>query len=114
VKNLVRSWRPLVRAVALALIVAAVPLPALAGDTPQAAPKAGIRASIDKVVAAQPVAPPPSRGQAAGAQSGNTVDLNSPSFFKTPAGIMVIAVIAAGAGYAIYSASNDRIHSPGR
>jgi hypothetical protein len=27
---------------------------------------------------------------------------------------VVLAAIAAGVGYALYSASNDRIHSPGR
>ena len=37
--------------------------------------------------------------------------LSNPSFFKTPAGMVVIGVLAAGAGYAIYSASHDRIHS---
>jgi hypothetical protein len=102
----------LVRAVALAVIVAAVPLPALAGDPPQATPKPGIRASVQKAVAQQTIAP--TRGQAARAQNGNAVNLETPSFFKTPAGYMVIAVIAAGAGYAVYSASHDRIHSPGR
>lgn len=33
----------------------------------------------------------------------------SGSFFKTRAGLMVIAVMAVGTGYAIYSAKEDRI-----
>lgn len=110
--QLVRAWRPIMRVIALALVVAAVPLPSWAGDDSQTANQTGIRASVEKIVATQPLAP--SRGPAVSAQSGNAVDLNSPSFFKTPVGIAVIAVIAAGVGYAAYSASHDRIKSPGR
>lgn len=110
--HLVRAWRPAMRVLALALVIAAIPLPAFAGETSQAAPKPGIRASIEKAVAAQTVAP--STGPAVRAQSGTGADLGSPSFFKTPVGIAVVAVLAAGAGYAIYSAKHDRVSSPGR
>jgi hypothetical protein len=41
-------------------------------------------------------------------------DLESPSFLKTPVGIAVLAAFGAGVGYALYSASNDRIRSAGR
>lgn len=43
-----------------------------------------------------------------------TTDLRSGSFFKTPAGIAAILVVGVGTAYAVYSASNDRIKSPGR
>ena len=36
------------------------------------------------------------------------------SFFKSGPGIVAIAVMAIGAGYAIYSTQNDRIKSPGK
>jgi hypothetical protein len=39
---------------------------------------------------------------------------DSPTFFKTPTGAVVLAVMIVGAGYAIYSAQHDRIHSPGK
>ena len=36
------------------------------------------------------------------------------SFFKTGPGILALAVMVAGTGYAIYSTQNDRIKSPGK
>jgi hypothetical protein len=36
------------------------------------------------------------------------------SFFKTGPGIVAIAVMVVGTGYAIYSTQNDRIKSPGK
>ncbi len=47
-------------------------------------------------------------------QSASTTDLRSGSFFKTKAGIATLVILGAGVGYAIYSASNDRIRSTGR
>jgi hypothetical protein len=44
----------------------------------------------------------------------STPGTESPSFFKTPTGAVVLAVMAIGVGYAIYSAQHDRIHSPGK
>ncbi|MEW6320251.1 MAG: hypothetical protein AB1635_04085 [Acidobacteriota bacterium] len=41
-------------------------------------------------------------------------DLQSGSFFKTPAGVAVLVAFGVGVGYALYSASNDRIRSSGR
>jgi hypothetical protein len=43
-----------------------------------------------------------------------TTDLRSGSFFKTPAGIATLVIVGVGTAYAAYSASNDRIKSPGR
>jgi hypothetical protein len=40
--------------------------------------------------------------------------MESPAFFKTPAGILALSVLAIGVGYAIYSTSHDRVKSPGR
>lgn len=44
----------------------------------------------------------------------STTDLRSGSFFKSKAGITTLAILGAGIGYAVYSASNDRIRSAGR
>ncbi|HSK10899.1 MAG TPA: hypothetical protein VK911_15060 [Vicinamibacterales bacterium] len=110
--QLVRAWRPAVRVLAFAVALATVPLPAWAAGQEQAAQKPGIRASIDKAVASQP--PAATQDTAVRAQAGNAPNLDSPSFFRTPVGVAVLAVIAVGSGYAIYSASNDRIKSPGR
>lgn len=112
VRQLVRAWRPAVRLLAFALALAVLPLPVSAGQQDQTTPKPGIRASIAKAVAAEP--PAASKEAAAVVQDDPGAKLNSPSFFKTPVGIAVVAIIAAGTGFAIYSASNDRIKSPGR
>jgi hypothetical protein len=102
----VRTWRPAWRVLALAVAIAALPLPALAGDPSQPVARPGIRASAAKIAASAPLAASASQGT-----QDAKASLNSPSFFKTPAGMIVIAVVGAGAGFAIYSASHDRIHS---
>lgn len=110
----VRRWRPILRVVAIALALA-IPLPALAADGPQAPPaKPGLRASIGHAVSSARLTTAPGKAKET-SQSQTTPDaraqLGRTSFFKTPAGIAVIAIVGAGAGYAVYSASQDRIHS---
>lgn len=61
-------------------------------------------AAFTETRAAQPQSPP----------SGGSTKLESGSFFKSGPGIAVLAAFGAGVGYALYSASNDRIKSPGR
>jgi hypothetical protein len=39
---------------------------------------------------------------------------SSESFFKSPKGVAVILLMAAGTGYAIYSAHSERIANPAR
>lgn len=102
----VRTWRPALRVLALALAIAAVPLPALAGEPSQPIARPGIRASAANITATAQLA-----DTSAQAPSDAKEDLSKPSFFKRPAGMIVLAVVAAGAGYAIYSTSHDRIHS---
>lgn len=123
------SRRALPRAVILALCLALVPLPASAGDTvqprdPSTAPSVGapearpIRAAIQKLDSrdlasrstASRTAP---RRSDRSAQSADPVK-QSPTFFKTGPGIAVLAAIAVGVGYALYSTSHDRVSSPGR
>jgi hypothetical protein len=99
--------------VAAAVLVA--PLPALAADSPPQTPapiKPGIKASADRAAVslasstrAEPRAPQPPT---------NSGGKDKWSFFKSPAGALVLGAVAAGAGYAIYSTSNDRVHSPGK
>jgi hypothetical protein len=55
----------------------------------------------------------PEATRASSAQGGD-VDLGSPSFFRTRGGMAVLAVFAAGVGYALYSAKHDRIKSPAK
>ncbi len=104
------------RAVALAIVAALVPLPLAAGETSQPAPGKSFKASVEKIVARESAATARAavarRTQKAG--QGDKSQLDSGSFFKTPAGFICLAVVGAGVGYALYSASNDRIHSVAR
>jgi hypothetical protein len=119
----VLSHRGFGRAVLLVLCASFVPLPALAAEAtshstvpvaraaaPVAAPAPDLHGAVIKAVQ-RDVAIRPSVARRS--QSG-VPNADSPSFFKTPAGIAVLAVFAAGVGYAIYSTRNDRINSPGR
>ncbi len=110
----VRTWRLPLRMLALVLIAAAVPWPCLAGEPGQPAQRPRLQASIAPIVkdVAAKAEPAAKAGPAprAAAQEGKE-QLGSTSFFKKPVGIAVLAVVAAGAGFAIYSASHDRIHS---
>jgi hypothetical protein len=96
--------------VVLALAIAAAPLPALAGEPPATAPPPGLAAAAQKAAVAQAKAD--ARMARAQSTTGTKTDLGSPSFFKTPAGIITLIAVGAGLGYALYSTSNDRVESP--
>ena len=107
-------WRSaLPRAILLAVVVALLPLPALAAEPGSSAPAPDLKASIAKAAAHEAAAAARTMAQQ-GQQAVKAADksaLDSPSFFKTPAGIVTMIVLAAGTGYAIYSWKHDRIHS---
>jgi hypothetical protein len=108
-------WRNACTAIAVAAAVLVAPLPALAADSPPPTPapaKPGITASADRAAVelassarVEPRAPQP---------EPKTGGKDKWSFFKSPAGALVLGAVAAGAGYAIYSTSHDRVHSPGK
>ena len=99
------------RALVAALMLAATPLPTLAGDPPAPAPpRPSLTVLVTQAAAVTPIAP-------ARAQTATGVDksqFGSPSFFKKPAGIAVLVTLAAGVGYALYSTQNDRVKSPAK
>lgn len=105
-KYQIGSWRPAWRVVALALMLAAIPLPGLAGEPNKAAPTPGLKASMAKVAASGSVTLEQSKPA-----TPDRAQLGSRSFFKSPAGIATILVVAIGTGFAVYSAKHDRIHS---
>ena len=107
------SWRRGLRVLALATAVAAAPLSCLAGETVSPAPT--LKTSIAKAVAAEARPARAGASMRATEQGGTTTaDLGSKSFFRSTPGIITIAVVAAGVGYALYSTSNDRVSSPNR
>lgn len=108
--HLFRRWRTALRVLAIALIVAAIPLPSLAQQPGQAA-QPRLQASIAPVVHAVAVNAPKATATKEQQQSDPKAQLGSKSFFKTPLGMTALAIVFAGCGFAIYSASHDRIHS---
>jgi hypothetical protein len=110
VKHQLRTWRLAGRALPLALVLAAIPLPALAEDTNKPATVPGLTASIAKEAAAGKV----TLEQAKPAAAPDKARLGSASFFKKPVGIAVLGFVGAGLGYMAYSMSHDRIHSVAR
>ena len=106
----VRTSQWISRVLVAALMLAATPLPTLAGEPPAPPPaRPSLTVLVQQAATVTPIAP--ARAQTV-VGSGKT-DFGSPSFFKKPAGILVLAAIAAGVGYALYSTQHDRINSPG-
>src|SRR4051812_15585519 len=98
------------RAVWIAVMLALTPLPLLASGA--ATPKTtGIRASMERIAAREIAAP---LKPAVRAARQTQTPGGSPGFFKTRPGMVALAVMIAGTGYAVYSAQHDRIHSPGK
>ena len=111
----IMAWRGfLPRAGLLAVILALVPLPVAAGD--DAAPAKAtthIKVSMERMVARDIASAPVSSSRSRPARQGQAAG-NASGFFKSKPGIIALVVMAAGTGYALYSASHDRIHSPGK
>lgn len=93
-------FRRLVGVGVMGAILATAFAPAMAASQAQAADSAFSKKSIAKVVAnTKPAETPKTPPQAT----------KSGSFFKTRTGVVVLLVMAAGTGYAVYSAKEDRI-----
>jgi hypothetical protein len=96
------------------LVLTMMPWPAAAGETTP--PPPSLRAALADVrphvtTPPRPVSAAPVRRSE---KAQPTPGTDSPAFFKTRTGVLVLAVAGAGAGYAIYSSSHDRIKSPGK
>ena len=108
-----RSCKGTIRFVWIVVITALVPLPAIAGDPGTAKPTPSIRESATQIVARDVSAARVPAVRARAARQGSTSPAST-SFFKSRPGMIALAVVAAGTGYAIYSAQHDRIHSAGK
>jgi hypothetical protein len=97
----------------LPLSAASDPAPASKATQASANPttiQAAVRAAAIRDAAV--VAAPRARAAKRAAQSGP--DKQSGGFFRSGAGAVALAVMIVGSGYAIYSASHDKINSAGR
>jgi hypothetical protein len=116
VKGLPSIWRSTcahIVALSLALAVAATPSAAAASSEP-VPPSIDFNAAVVKVVAAGRLASKTAARAQTPARPADDAKPDSASFFRTPLGLAVIAVVGAGTGYAVYSAKHDRIHSTAR
>lgn len=114
-------WRgPLRRAVFVALVAAMTPLP-LAAASDQAAtpastpkPKTSMQAAVHAAAVREAAVVAAPRANAAKRADQSGTSQQSTSFFRTGPGAVALAVMVVGTGYAIYSASHDKINSPAR
>jgi hypothetical protein len=118
-KSRLRASRAVATLCALTVGSSLIPTAAWADTTPQPTRSAPIQAAVQRAATAehhrldlQKLARPPQVAQSQ--QAEGSAALQSGSFFKSPVGIAVLAAFGAGVGYALYSASNDRIRSSGR
>jgi hypothetical protein len=110
------SWcGRMTRAATLFVITALIPLPAAASGTSTDAKTSTptIKVSMQRLVA-RDVATTPAKHVVARDDRQGTTAGSAPGFFRTTPGVIALAVMAAGVGYALYSNQHDRIHSPGK
>lgn len=110
-------WRgPGGRVGLLVLTAALIPLPVAASEAAPAQTTSTVKTSLHEAVAREAVKAakaPIARTTERRADKGSA-DKGTMAFFKTGPGIAVLAVMAVGTGYAIYSANHDKITSAGR
>jgi len=109
-----RFWSRPRRALVGLVSVLLIPIPASAADKVQSSPPP-LRSALADVRARGPAVPPaPLKTTRRAEQAPAGPATESRAFFKTPAGIVVLAALGAGVGYALYSAQHDRVSSPGK
>ena len=103
-------WRrTYARVVGAGMTIALASAPLAAADPP-ASPTINLKAAIAKAASTERLAVN-TTAAAQTAQQGTAMAPESKSFFKTPFGVAVIAIVGSGTAYAVYSAQHDRIHS---
>ena len=114
-------WRGTLRRAAFVALVAALPpLPlAAAGEQTASTSSAAVKpktiqAAVNAAAAREATVAPAPRAKTAKRANQSSTDKQSTSFFRSGPGAIALAVMAVGAGYAIYSASHDRITSPAK
>jgi hypothetical protein len=108
------KWRgALPRAMLLATAAALIPLPVTASGTNPATKARTIQASMQDIVARDVATTRAPRTAVRRAEQSN-VSKESSTFFKTKPGMIALAIMAAGTGYALYSSKHDRVHSAGK
>ena len=108
-------WRvPIARAVLLAVTATLFPLPAAARDKTSAPKAKATQVSLRQTIAREAARTPLLSSAGTSRADQSNAQRESSGFFRSKAGAIALAVMVVGGGYAIYSASHDRINSPGR
>ena len=108
------GWRGrLPRAVLLAVVVSLTPLPVAAAEKRPAGESGPIKASI-RNIAVEPGTAGPAKSTPTSRRARQSGPVRDGSFLKSRPGLLALAVMVAGVGYALYSTQNDRITSPGK
>jgi len=102
-------FRRLVGVGVMVAFLATAFVPAVAAQAPSTDSNAFSNKSIEKAVANTKVAPEAGRRANDDAPKTPAQATKSGSFFKTRTGVLVLVVMAAGTGYALYSVKEDRI-----
>jgi hypothetical protein len=98
-------------------VAALSPLPAFAAGDPAstAVRPSGLKAAVQTAAVrhAAVVAAPAAKGKAV-RKDEQSSSKQSTGFFRSGPGAAALAILIVGGGYALYSASHDRIHSPAK
>ena len=109
-------WRSPGRAIPLALAALLIALPVAASEntvTPKAkTEQVSLRQAAAKAASSAAITAP--RANKARRAEQSSPNRQSTSWFKTKPGAIALVVMALGTGYALYSATNDRITSPAK
>ena len=110
-----RSNRIRVTALGCVVLIGSLLFPGTSAADPVAPARPTIKATAAAIAARQVAAFTEARAaQPQTPPTASTPDLESGSFFKSKVGAAVLVAFGVGVGYALYSASNDRIRSTGR
>jgi len=90
-----------------------VPLPAMASDGHSGGKATPSKTSLRQAMA-QEAAHTPLRASSARSAAQNNPSKQSTAFFRSPVGLAALAIVVIGSGYAVYSASHDKITSPAK
>ena len=106
-------FRRLIGVGVMMAILATAFVPAVAAQAPSTNSNAFSSKSIEKAVTNTKVTGETARLGKADAPKTQAATKTG-SFFKTRTGVLVLVVMAAGTGYALYSVKEDRIHGSAR
>jgi hypothetical protein len=96
------------------LTAALIPVPAFASETGPASKATPTRTSLQTAVAREAAKMATAVTVVRHDQQTTSATTHGTSFFKSKPGMIALAVMGIGTGYALYSAQHDRVKSPAK